>query len=238
MKRAGFTLLEMLVSVALLGVLCALTMSGISKVRTSLQAAKCLNNLRQLSAATALYLADNRQVYFAYTAAVPEGQLWYFGLETGGGSEGNRDLDTTRSALFPYINQVGGIELCPSFPYESALWKPKFKGASYGYGYNIYLSNKNALTIENPSRIILFGDCAQVNGFQPPASATNPMIEEFYLLDRASKTVHFRHGDSANILFLDGHIEKFTMCPGTLDARMPGANVGRITEQGSMEYLQ
>jgi len=51
-------------------------------------------------------------------------------------------------------------------------------------------------------------------------------------------TVHFRHGNCANILFLDGHVEKFTMYPGTLNKRLPEANVGRITPAGSSLYLQ
>ncbi len=58
------------------------------------------------------------------------------------------------------------------------------------------------------------------------------------MIDNHHPTIHFRHGGCANILFLDGHVEKFTMYPGTLDTRLPSANVGRITPAGSMQYLQ
>lgn len=235
----GFTLLELLVVMAIILILAGLSVSGIGKMRSISQRAHCTNSLRQLGAATHLYLAEHEQRFFAYSQAVPEGRQWYFGLERGGstGGEGARDLDVTGSPLYPYVKQVGGIEVCPAFPYESALWKPKFKGASWGYGYNLALSEVNALTLERPSQTILFGDCAQVNTFQHPASPKNPMLEEFYMIESRYSTVHFRHGTLANMLFVDGHVEALPMAPGTADRRLLSANVGRITPAGSTQYL-
>ena len=130
------------------------------------------------------------------------------------------------------------MQVCPAFPYESAVWKPKFKGASYGYGFNIYLGGRNVLTLAQPSTIILFGDCAQVNTFQPPASPSHPMLEEFYLIDSQYATIHFRHGSRAQFLFVDGHVDGLGLCRGTADLRVPGETVGRITPAGSMQGLQ
>jgi prepilin-type processing-associated H-X9-DG protein len=144
----------------------------------------------------------------------------------------------TKGPLYPYAKSTKGIEVCPAFPYENAIWKPKFKGASWGYGYNTQLSNVSALRLEQPSRVIVFGDCAQVNTFQAPASASKPLVEEFYMIESRFKTVHFRHGATANLLFADGHIEAMRCHPGTEDDRLPEANVGRITPVGSMEYLR
>lgn len=237
----GFTLLEMLVTLSVIALLAVLSLAGLGRMRSVAQAAQCANSLRQLGAATHLYLADHEQRFFPYVQGTPEGRLWYFGLEppvAGGATEGNRDLDQTKAPLYPYVQQVGGIVVCPSFPYGSALWKPKFKGASWGYGYNTLLSNLNALTLEHPSRVILFGDCAQVNNFQPPASVKHPMLEEFYMIEHTFKTIHFRHGGAANLLFLDGHVEAMTIFPGTADARLPDAAVGRVTPVGSKDLLQ
>jgi prepilin-type processing-associated H-X9-DG protein len=64
------------------------------------------------------------------------------------------------------------------------------------------------------------------------------MLEEFYMIENTYQTIHFRHGGCANMLFLDGHVEKFSMYPGTLNTILPSANVGRITPVGSMQYLQ
>lgn len=240
MKRA-FTLVELLVTLAVISVLATLAVESVGKVRDVGNRAKCANSLRQLGVATHLYLGDHAQTMFAYSTSTPEGKLWYFGLEPWGslgGPEGQRELDKTKAPLYPYINQVGGIEVCPSFPYGTALWKPKFKGASYGYGYNIFLSNQNILTLKQPSQIIVFGDCAQVNTFQAPASAKNPKLEEFYMIENSFKTIHFRHGVVAQLLFVDGHIEGKGIYLGTLDTRLRDGCVGRVTPTGSMEFLQ
>jgi prepilin-type processing-associated H-X9-DG protein/prepilin-type N-terminal cleavage/methylation domain-containing protein len=234
----AFTLVELLVVLCVVAILTTLSLTGVGKMRARAQQAHCANSLRQLGAATGMYLAENDQRLFVYSQYVPEGRLWYFGLETGGGGEGSRRLDETQAPLYPYLKQAGGVEVCPSFPYESALWKPKFEKASWGYGFNTSLSGVNVLTVERPQRILLFGDCAQVNTFQAPASAKKPMLEEFYMIDPSSKTIHFRHGAAANILFLDGHVEAMKMHPGTRDTRLKEANVGRITPVGSTEYLR
>ena len=64
------------------------------------------------------------------------------------------------------------------------------------------------------------------------------MLEEFYIINETFKTIHFRHGHTANFLFADGHVESKKMHEGTRDDRMKSENLGRITEEGSLEYLE
>lgn len=240
MRRAAFSLVELLSALAIAGVLAALAMSATAGLRETGQRAKCANSLRQLGVATHLYLAEHAQTFFAYSENTDAGKLWYFGLEPWGGTgaEGSRELDRTKAPLFPYTQAVGGIEVCPAFPYNSALWKPKFKGASYGYGFNTFLSGQRLVSLARPSQTILFGDCAQVNSFQPPASPDHPLLEEFYMIENRYQTIHFRHGVTANLLFVDGHVEAMKLWPGTGDTRLRGETVGRISPVGSMQYLQ
>jgi prepilin-type N-terminal cleavage/methylation domain-containing protein/prepilin-type processing-associated H-X9-DG protein len=238
--RRAFTLLELLVSMAIVAVLAVLLLAALARMRSIGQSAHCANSLRQLGVATQLYLTDNDRRFFSYSKVVKEGRLWYFGLEgtsTLGQHEGDRDVDVTKSPLYPYVQTVGGIEICPAFPYGLSMWKPKYRGASWGYGFNTTLSNVKATNIATPSRVILFGDCAQVNTFQSPASSAKPMLEEFYMIESNFRTIHFRHGAHANLLFLDGHIEAMRIYPGTLDERLPEAQCGRVTPLGSREYL-
>lgn len=237
----GFTLLELLTSIAIVAIMVTLSIAGMGQVKSIGQGAYCANSLRQLGIATTLYLADHQHVCFAFSEAEATGRLWYYGFETYASinsPEGDRSVDETQSPLYPYVQQVGGVEICPSFPYGQAIWKPKYAGASWGYGFNTFISSENVLSIPHPAQVILFGDCAQVNTFEAPASPSNPMLEEFYIIDNQYTTIHFRHGGCANILFLDGHVEKFTMYPGTLNTTLPNANVGRITPVGSTQYLE
>ncbi len=238
----GFTVLELLVVLGLVSVLVGLTFAGIGKIRSQAQGVTCANSLRQLGVATQLYLAEHRQVFFRYKEGVPGvGVRWYFGLEplsSIGHAEGDRTLDVAQGPLGPYLEMTRGVQVCPAFPFQDALSKPKFQGASFGYGFNMLLDGKNALQVEDPSRVLIFGDCAQVNNFQAPASASHPMVEEFYMIEQTMRTIHFRHGTRAQFVFLDGHVERLPMCPGTRDSRLPSTNIGRITPVGSKEYLQ
>lgn len=245
-KQRGFTLIELLVVITIVGVLASIALNLVGQGRAMAHKAACSSNLRQLGAAVRLYLNDNNQTFFPYAERTRQGTIWYFGMETGSGApEGQRGLDPEAGPLYPYIQQVGSIEVCPAFDYKNALYKPKFKGASWGYGYNWKLgggwSGRDPMhlsQLSNQSRVIVFGDCAQANTFQPPASTENPMLEEFYIINESFKTIHFRHRHSANFLFADGHVESHQMLEGTADTRIKSESLGRITPQGSFEKLE
>ena len=242
----GFTLVELLAVMAIVALVVSVIIALVGKGRMIASRTACQTNLRQLGVAVRLYLNDHDHTFFPYVQRTENGTVWYFGREGGGGgSEGERDLDREAGPLFPYIQQVGSIEICPGFDYGHALYKPKFKGASWGYGYNWRLgggwTGRRPLHISqlsNQSQVIVFGDCAQANTFQAPATPDEPMLEEFYIINETFKTVHFRHGRSANFLFADGHVEARTMHEGTRDERMKTEKLGRITPHGSLEFLE
>jgi prepilin-type processing-associated H-X9-DG protein/prepilin-type N-terminal cleavage/methylation domain-containing protein len=222
--RRAFTLLELLAVIAIVGLLFALIFPAIEKAKVRAKQASCASNLRQLHLATTMYLAENDWQMFPFNQKVEDGMLWYFGLEEGyvvGTPEGTRPLDKTRARLYPYISSVGGIELCPALDYRSSHFKMKFGAASYGYGVNYYLLNK-LFPKEKDSQTALFADAAQVNAFQPPASPTNPLLEEFYYVNAYEKTAHFRHAKKANVVFCDGHVKSVDPSPGSLDSRCDG----------------
>jgi prepilin-type N-terminal cleavage/methylation domain-containing protein/prepilin-type processing-associated H-X9-DG protein len=245
MKR-GFTLVELLVVITIIAILGAISAAVYGSVKRAAYNARCVAALSQLGAATGLYLGDNGNRFFPYAQNTAEGKVWYFGLETSpGGSEGERELDASAGPLAPYIGDGGRIEVCPAFNYGSALWKPKFKGASWGYGYNWRLgggpSGRNPKHITDLSKlgeVVVFGDCGQINTFQSPASPDNPLLEEFYIINESFKTVHFRHGKHANFLFADGHVDSLPVEPGTRDERLKAETLGRITPVGSLRYLE
>lgn len=56
----AFTLIELLTVIAIIGILAAIIIPTVGKVRETAQAATCKSNLRQLTAAALLYAQDNR----------------------------------------------------------------------------------------------------------------------------------------------------------------------------------
>lgn len=234
-RRSGMTLIELLVVIATIALLAALLFPALSRGKDAARRAKCAGNLRQLGLAVALYWDDNAGACFRWDGPYTNGgQLFWFGW-LGAGAEGQRPFDATQGALYPYL-QGRGVEICPSFDYSNPQLKLKATGATYGYGYNRFLSAAarqppvKASQITRPTQTALLADAAQVNTWQAPASTDHPMLEEWYYVDDSpdQPNGHFRHSHYASVLFCDGHIVLESFVPDSLDARMPGQFVGRL----------
>jgi prepilin-type processing-associated H-X9-DG protein len=183
--------------------------------------------------AAQMYWDDNDDFTFPYlVGATNGGRLYWFGWLKSG-AEGEREFDPTPGALYPYL-QGTGVEICPSLDYGSSLYKFKARGAAYGYGYNLYLGQSSIpmSRVARPADLVLLADAAQVNDFQAPASPEHPMLEEFYYVDAEENSgypnAHFRHRLQANAVFCDGHVDRESPVPGSIDLRLPGQWVGRL----------
>jgi len=240
MKKA-FTLTELLVVITIVAILIGLLFPVLSAVKVSSARAISAQSLHQLMLGGLLYLKDNSNTFWPYEQFTATGTQWWFGFETWqsiGMPEGQRTCDYSQGPLGPYVMTSGGVKTDPAFLQYSPRLKPKYQNGNYGYGYNTVLaadSNgipRNALQVVQPAEMVVFATCAQVNTFEAPASATNPMIEEFYMINDTQVTAHFRHGRNALAAFLDGSVRALSMDtdmqPGSQDMRIPSANIGML----------
>jgi prepilin-type N-terminal cleavage/methylation domain-containing protein/prepilin-type processing-associated H-X9-DG protein len=230
---SAFTLVELLVVLAIIGVLAALLVPALARGKAAARRTACASNLRQLALASQMYWSDHDERLFPYRfESDPRGVRYWFGW-LANGQEGEREFDPARGALFPYL-KGRGVATCPELGYHSRFFKAKATGAAFGYGYNLHLSPPLAPAglrlgqIKSPDRVALFADAAQVNTFQAPASPENPLLEEFYYFNESEPTTHFRHRALANVVFLDGHVEALAPAAGTLDERLAGETIGRL----------
>ena len=251
MTQRAFTLIELIVVIAILGTLAALAMPAMSSAFDVAHTAACASNLRQIGFATQMYLKDNDGWFFwlMYDDA-SAGRYWYFGLEpldSAGRGEGNRILDRTKGKLYPYLQSAESVETCLAVPFGGP-YKAKYQGGAWTYGVNRYLSSHRPPSAANvngkgnghlawirgrdAARTLIFADSAQVNTFQAPASPTNPMVEDWYYIEPKRAYVQFRHGGKANVLFADWHVESAGPAKNSFDRRMPSAMIGYFDPDG------
>jgi prepilin-type N-terminal cleavage/methylation domain-containing protein/prepilin-type processing-associated H-X9-DG protein len=240
-RALGFTLIELLLVIAIIGILSAILLPALARAKATAQRAACEGNLRQLGLAMEIYLGDNGGRFFSRcqppTAA---GQQWWFGW-LASGAEGQRAFDLSTSVLFPYLHG-SDVRLCPSPAWGSPQFKLKGTNVIFSYGCNAFLfpaQNQefvNANKILRPADTALFADAAQVNTFQLPASPANPMFEEWYYLDLQTNYTnpnnqpngHFRHAQTAEVAFADGHVNLEKPVAGSFDKRLPAQCIGQL----------
>jgi len=251
-KNAAFTLIELMVVIAIMCILMAFALPSFRTVLENSRTAKCANNLKQIGAATFLYTEDHSQ---------------YFPVSTGGSMSWGVPNSTTgqlswMEQLGPYLGnppnpQNGGtptVFTCPSSSYNVQFPADKyfsyFNGAHAAYAYANSGSTQTTATgetyavrkslIAHPSEQILSGD---ITNWSDATGATNPDKCDF--ITNPISTLSTFHNGGINILFCDGHVEPVKWnpnlsTPGYFDAsRMTTHYDGTGPSSGSYyTYLQ
>lgn len=194
----AFTLVELLVCIAIVGILAALAVPVVGMVKGRAMTAKCASNLRQCGTAISLYAAEHNGLAPSVTWTL-ELQPYLNPISSNSGTA-YTNLDTA----FPIS--------CPSLPYDDSKY-----GRST-YSMNSWLdtdhSNKNTAAdgkvsfgwhmplrnVEAPARKIML--------FDGKLASTTPDGSQWaYNATKGVQFIDFRHhGELANVLFVDGHL--------------------------------
>jgi len=143
-SRPAFTLIELLISIATIGVLLSILLPAIRGARESSRHAVCSSNLRQLSLANGMY-ADANRAHYAPGASdfIHNLSRWH-----GTRSHPSQPFVSTGGPLSEYIDASppvadarvpSALRACPTFArtlLELAESPAGFEVASGGYGYN------------------------------------------------------------------------------------------------------
>jgi len=120
-SSGGFTLVELLVVIAVIAILAGLLLPAVGRARMKAQGIQCLNHHRQLTLAWLTYAHDHADRIpaaspgnFNKPDTMPSWMLGWLDMEPGNRSNWDVTQDIQTSPLWPYCGGAAGIFRCPA----------------------------------------------------------------------------------------------------------------------------
>jgi prepilin-type N-terminal cleavage/methylation domain-containing protein/prepilin-type processing-associated H-X9-DG protein len=209
----GFTLVEMLVVIAVISILAALLFPVFAAAREKARQTTCLSNLRQLTIGIIQYTDDyNGRMPCAYYGDYGidtdhdqrDGWIYYSQFVSSyNGNLGSADFDVTLGSIYPYVGSKQ-VYVCPddgegritgdSFAINSCV-----EGAKAGSAF--FVIGKLLAQLNNPSGMMLLGE----EGDGSANGSTNDGYLDFNYAPGGFDTISDRHNGGSNLSFVDGH---------------------------------
>lgn len=216
-RREGFTLVEVLVVLAVVALLIALLLPTLAGAREATRATACLSNLRQIGVAVRAYADEHDGLSPALGRPYSALPNWAIVVqESSGRAASGADLFSERSAL-----------VCPTVRafYARAMTRTYAINAT-GHARSVFPTDPDDFDalppapsahirlerVERPAEAVLVVDSAiaPINGVAPPDTRTSSVLDfrqEIHVRDRLGRFHGARGPDGArgfNTLFVDG----------------------------------
>lgn len=240
----AFSLVELLVVISVISVLCGLLMPALGAARSRARSMFCKTNLRHLVLANTAYATENNGFYVPAAKDLWDnaGRYRWHGVR----DRLDEPFDPDRGPLKAYLAD-GRVRQCPERLHflQGQTWRENFEQGCGGYGYNMtyigsrlwdkagpsasdlrlaYARTTQMTQVSRSSQTLMFADAAMsTDGVHlieysfaesPYAVMAGQVLEGFFM----SPSIHFRHGHSANVGWVDGHVDQQS------SARLEGKN--------------
>lgn len=214
--NSAFTIIELLVTVAILALLIAILLPSLARARQTARSTTCLSNLRQFVVAAHTYAHTNSDRYpvahgtsFNTSTNVFTQYGWDF---TTLRDWGNGGAITVKPGLLWQGRTTEEIHQCPAFDGGSNTTADPFTGYNYntsyiGHGQGEHIEAPVRLSdVRRPSDCALFGDGEYAAGANKYMRAPFRDLEHGDIFPaRESGTQGYRHAGATHVAFADGH---------------------------------
>jgi prepilin-type N-terminal cleavage/methylation domain-containing protein len=221
--RSAFTIIELLIVIAIIGVLAGLLLVAVSSIRTAADNTRCQNNLRQVHMAFMLYCVNNNQ------------RMPY--VSRSGGTEATfkdaladafYELDANSGQIWDTSRRVKSntVAICPAVTRAYPAGKlfinsgrggtEKQMSVQYAHNssFDLPLNRFRPLSwIKTPELWPLWGDAAAGPwgpGFSSYVEFPDLVYATPHFGAKAALGVGMHHRNAGNLVYADGHLLKIT----------------------------
>ncbi|MEZ6241660.1 MAG: prepilin-type N-terminal cleavage/methylation domain-containing protein [Phycisphaerales bacterium] len=135
--HTAFTLVELLVAIAVIALLLALTLPALASARTSARSTVCLSNLRQLGGAWTMYAGDHDGLAAPYRVPGVERRTYWWGAEDDTLGRVDHDAGSLSGYMNSSLHELSVFE-CPEQPWGAYEPQGVYPQPTSTYGYNGY----------------------------------------------------------------------------------------------------
>lgn len=213
MRKAAFTLIEMLVVIAVMALLLAVLMPALANARQQGKTVACLSNLRQLAIVADLYTHSHDGYYpiaYTYEMSYPVATSYAWDFTTI--KDWSKNNQTVVPGLLWQGRTAGKIHQCPSFKGAHNWLNDPYTGYNYNTSYighgqlESIATPAKAEQVAKPAACALFGDGGYEAGGNKFMRAPWPNPGDLSFHDRYAGTQDYRHRGGTNVAYCDGSV--------------------------------
>jgi prepilin-type N-terminal cleavage/methylation domain-containing protein len=242
-RKTGFTLIEVLVVVAIISVLVAMLLPALNSARNRAWTVACQSNERQIGLAVGYFISDHNDYFPRHDTAFHRNAVYNFLTNYGAGIPGREEAHPT------------GVWICPADPapknyprtypnpadnfnqYTFWAWYGKPIYVSYAYNIDDYARSEAVFhSSSDPYGLSAYDiddtdkpHVRRLDEIQSPSRmmvfvcgwAFRTLAYPGYWLDPGTPTHHTGNNLQASLLAVDGHSEMVKTIPGDLP-EIPG----------------
>ncbi|MCX5642848.1 MAG: prepilin-type N-terminal cleavage/methylation domain-containing protein [Candidatus Omnitrophica bacterium] len=199
MKNKGFTLIEVLVVIAIIAIIAALLLPSLSQAREKAKQTLCINNLRQIGIAFSLYCSDYDEYFPCAEDPVSASPSYWLWMGRG-----------WRQFLAPYLNNnISGFNPGVLYCLSDRTAPQQWESTSYAYSMTFYHSPEQINLMTDKSRTYSGPVPSMGQKLNQVSFPDKKILAGEWLSNHTPKTIvnWWDWQGSRNYLFCDGHAE-------------------------------